>query len=159
MPKEIKFLTVERDGDSCLVDARFLGEIAQRLNADSLTEAEIAEIYGERATPRVIVLKPNSYALKHEIARLCQVDDEKLGKKHDPTLTQAARVASTVESWNLDGVDGKPAAVSMAGFDSLPMHIAEYVDARVYAYLAPEITSDPDFLAAWQRKLPSIEAK
>lgn len=147
MPKKIEFWTVDKDGETFLLDSDFLRICAEELgHVDAMTEADIRATYGDAATKRQVVLKPNSYRLKHEIARLAQRDDETLGRVHDPELVQPARAAATVESWNLDDAQGHPAQISVEGFQDLADNVAQYIDFHIYTYLCADIRRDPSFL-------------
>ena len=158
MPKTIEFHTVERDGNVYIIDQNYLQAVATNLSVEALTPEEITEKYGDAAKKRTITLKPASYRLKSDIARLSQRQDEEKGLVHDPELVQAARAAAVVESWNLDDVDGKPAPVSVEGFMNLPMTIAEYADFHIFRHLCPEISQNIDFLSLLSAKLTAIAA-
>lgn len=158
MPKTIEFHTVERDGNVYIIDQNYLQAVATNLNVEALTTEEVEKKYGDAAKKRTITLKPASYRLKSDIARLSQRQDEEKGLVHDPELVQAARAAAVVESWNLDDVDGKPAPVSVEGFMNLPMIIGEYTDYHIFRYLCPEISNDSFFLEMLSSKLTPIAA-
>lgn len=158
--KIIEFYTVTKDdGTVFLIDHQYLEAIATNLNVEALTPEEIQAKYGDAAKKRTITLKPASYRLKSDIARLSQRKDETKGLVHDPDLIQAARAAAVIDSWNLDDVDGKPAPVSVDGFMSLPMNVAEYTDIHIFRHLCGEISADPDFLSLLSAKLNATEAK
>lgn len=159
-PKKIVFWTIDKDGNTFLLDSDFLKVCAEELNhVEAMTEADIEAEYGVTATKRTIILKPNTYRLKHEIARLSQRDDETLGRVHDPELVQAARAAAVVESWNLDDAEGQPAGISVEGFQNLHENVAQYVDFHIYDYLCADIRRDPSFLGVLANRPQRTDSK
>lgn len=156
--KTITFWQVEKDDNTLVIDQSYLNALTATAKQNTgveyaaMTDDDIVALYGDKAVRRTVTLKPNSYRLRLDMQCLASRKDADKGLGVDETLMPAARVAATVEKWDMVDVDGKPAEVSVEGFCGLPMPVADYIDSQIIAYLNPDVIRDPDFLSLFASK-------
>jgi len=143
MSKTLDFILISNeDGSAYVVDSVYLSAV-------DLSKEELLAAYGDRAKEHTVVFKPQTFAMKREINRAAQVSDLAVGMRLDPDLIPAARAAVVVDHWSLE------APVSVAGFESLPYLVAEYISAAINQYLFPDIARDSGFFELLTSRQPS----
>jgi hypothetical protein len=147
MSKTLDFtLIANEDGTSFVLDSQYL-------KAVDLSEEALVEAFGDRAKKHSVVLKDQNFAMKRAINRAASVPDLILGWKLDPDMVPSARAQVCIDHWSFD------APVTVAGFDSLPYLVGEFISAEITKYLFPDVASDPTFTTAWTARLESSAAK